>query len=74
MRQAVAINDNGWVKRQRRMSEMSLCTCTICCEDFLTEADPYVVLPKPSGVELICAACYNNKAYAAGYEAAKQQA
>lgn len=31
-------------------------TCK-CGEKFLTEADPYVVLPKPSGVELNCG-CY----------------
>lgn len=29
-------------------------TCRKCGKDFLTEADPYVVYPKTSGVELYC--------------------
>ena len=32
--------------------------CFKCKEDFLTEADPYLVYPGPSGVELICYKCY----------------
>lgn len=31
-------------------------TCK-CGKEFLTEADPYIVLPKPSGTELNCG-CY----------------
>jgi hypothetical protein len=29
-------------------------TCELCGSDFLTEADPYVVRPTPSGVKLYC--------------------
>lgn len=29
-------------------------TCELCGQDFLTEADPYVVRPTRSGVKLYC--------------------
>jgi hypothetical protein len=29
-------------------------TCELCGSDFLTEADPYVVRPTPTGVKLYC--------------------
>ena len=29
-------------------------TCCSCGEDFLTEADPYVVRPTPKGIKLYC--------------------
>ena len=29
-------------------------TCELCGSDFLTEADPYVVRPAPTGVKLYC--------------------
>lgn len=29
-------------------------TCELCGNDFLTEADPYVVRPTPKGVKLYC--------------------
>lgn len=29
-------------------------TCSLCGSDFLTEADPYIVRPTPSGVKLYC--------------------
>lgn len=36
-----------------------MCECNKCKGEILTEADPYVVLPKPSGTELICYKCYS---------------
>ena len=29
-------------------------SCELCGSDFLTEADPYVVRPAPTGVKLYC--------------------
>jgi hypothetical protein len=29
-------------------------TCEMCSNDFITEADPYVVIPRPSGVKYYC--------------------
>lgn len=33
-------------------------TCKLCSEDFLTEANPYVVIPSPGGIELHCLCHY----------------
>lgn len=33
---------------------MAIHTCELCGSDFLTEADPYVVRPDPTGVKLYC--------------------
>ena len=35
--------------------------CIKCKEDFLTEADPFIVFPKPSGSELQCLRCYQQR-------------
>ncbi len=32
--------------------------CDKCKDDFLTEADSYLVIPKPSGTKIICYKCY----------------
>lgn len=36
---------------------MAIQACRYCGAQILTEADPYVVLPKPSGTILICLKC-----------------
>ena len=35
--------------------------CIKCKEDFLTEADPFIVFPKPSGSEFQCLRCYQQR-------------
>lgn len=35
--------------------------CIKCKEDFLTEADAFIVYPKPSGTELQCLNCFEEQ-------------
>lgn len=53
---------------------MSLTTCESCEKEFLTEADPYVVLPKPSGTIIMCLKCATRVAHRQGWEQAKREA
>lgn len=37
---------------------MSAQYCSRCNQQFLTESDPYIVLPKCSGTEFMCPVCF----------------
>ena len=53
---------------------MSLTTCESFKKEFLTEADPYVVLPKPSETILVCLKCATSATHRAGWEQCKSEA
>lgn len=40
---------------------MAAVNCHVCEEQVLTEADPYIVFPKPSGYEILCMDCGLNR-------------
>lgn len=42
---------------------MSAQYCSRCNQQFLTESDPYVVLPKCSGTEFVCTNCFASSVY-----------
>lgn len=35
--------------------------CDKCKGEMLTEADPYLIVPKPDGTEIVCHKCFENK-------------
>ena len=53
-----------------RGREMSAQYCSRCNEQFLTESDPYIVLPKFSGTEFICLECFITSVYNSTTDAA----